>query len=44
MASVPAKRFGTAEEMASVALFLASSDSSYVCGAEIMADGGFGQV
>lgn len=42
--SVPIKRFGTAEEMAKVALFLASDDSSYICGADIMADGGFGQV
>jgi NAD(P)-dependent dehydrogenase (short-subunit alcohol dehydrogenase family) len=43
-ASVPAKRFGTSEEMANVALFLASSDSSFIVGAEIFADGGFGQV
>lgn len=43
-AQVPAKRFGTAEEMAQVALFLASSDSSYLCGADIVADGGFGQI
>lgn len=42
--SVPAKRFGTPEEMANVALFLASSDSSFIVGAEIFADGGFGQV
>lgn len=41
---VPAKRFGSADEMAKVALFLASEDSSYICGAEIMADGGFGQI
>lgn len=41
---VPAHRFGSADEMAKVALFLASDDSSYVCGAEISADGGFGQV
>lgn len=43
-ATVPARRFGTPEEMASIALFLASTDSSYVCGAEIFGDGGFGQV
>ncbi len=42
--SVPAKRFGTAEEMAKVVLFLASSDSSYLCGADITADGGLGQI
>jgi NAD(P)-dependent dehydrogenase (short-subunit alcohol dehydrogenase family) len=41
---VPAHRFGSADEMAKVALFLASDASSYVCGAEITADGGFGQV
>lgn len=42
--STPIKRLGTAEEMAKVALFLASSDSAYICGAEIMADGGMGQI
>ena len=41
---VPAGRFGTPDEMAKVALFLASTDSTYVCGAEIFADGGYGQV
>jgi NAD(P)-dependent dehydrogenase (short-subunit alcohol dehydrogenase family) len=41
---VPAKRFGTAQEMASVALFLASSDSAYIAGADILADGGLGNV
>ncbi len=43
-AQVPLKRFGSADEMAQVALFLGSSASSYVVGAEIVADGGFGQV
>ena len=42
--AVPAHRFGSSEEMAKVALFLASDDSSYICGADISADGGFGQV
>lgn len=42
--TVPIKRFGSADEMAKVALFLASDDSSYIAGADIMADGGFGQV
>jgi NAD(P)-dependent dehydrogenase (short-subunit alcohol dehydrogenase family) len=43
-AIVPAHRFGSAEEIAKVALFLACDDSSYICGADISADGGFGQV
>ena len=42
--TVPAKRFGTADEMAKVALFLSTDDSSYIAGADIMADGGFGQI
>lgn len=41
---LPIKRLGAPEEMANVALFLASSDSSFIVGAEIFADGGFGQV
>lgn len=38
--SVPLKRFGDADEVAGVALFLASADSSYVTGTEITVDGG----
>lgn len=38
-----AGRMGTNEEMAPVALFLASDDSSYMFGAEIQADGGMNQ-
>jgi NAD(P)-dependent dehydrogenase (short-subunit alcohol dehydrogenase family) len=41
---VPLGRVGKSEEMAKVALFLASADSSYVAGAEISADAGWGQV
>lgn len=41
---VPLSRFGTAEEMASVALFLASDQSSFVTGIELFADGGVGQI
>ncbi|MGX1927729.1 SDR family NAD(P)-dependent oxidoreductase [Flagellimonas sp. 2504JD4-2] len=37
-------RFGKAEEIASTALFLASSNSSYITGAEIPVDGGLAQV
>lgn len=43
-AGTPIKRLGQPDEMAKAALFLASDDSSYVVGAELMADGGFGQV
>lgn len=37
----PLKRLGRPEEVANVALFLASDDSSFVVGAEIAADGGW---
>ena len=36
----PSKRFGAASEIASCALFLASDDSAYIVGEEIVVDGG----
>jgi len=41
---VPLQRFADPAEMANVALFLSSTDSSYVTGADIAADGGLAQV
>ncbi len=40
VASIPAGRLGTPEEIAKVALFLASDDAQFVHGAAIMVDGG----
>jgi 3-oxoacyl-[acyl-carrier protein] reductase len=37
---IPLGRFGTVEEMAGVALFLASPLSTYICGQTLVVDGG----
>jgi NAD(P)-dependent dehydrogenase (short-subunit alcohol dehydrogenase family) len=37
---IPRRKMGRPEEIASVALFLASDESSYVNGMELVADGG----
>ena len=39
-AAVPLGRFGTPQEIAKIAVFFASEDSSFVLGAELIADGG----
>lgn len=41
VAQVPAGRFGKPDEIASVVAFLASSDSSFMRGAEVTVDGGW---
>ena len=40
-ASAPLKRLATPEEIAEAILYLASDDSSYVTGSELVIDGGF---
>lgn len=42
--SVPMGRMGSSEEIAAVALFLASSESSFMTGTEVFVDGGAAQV
>jgi NAD(P)-dependent dehydrogenase (short-subunit alcohol dehydrogenase family) len=44
IAAVPLGRFGSPEDIAKAALFLASDDSSYITGIELFVDGGFAQV
>ncbi len=41
---IPMRRRGTSEEMAKAMLFMASDDSSYCVGSELMADGGLTQL
>ena len=40
VADTPLKRFGTVEEVAALCVYLASADSAYMTGAELMLDGG----
>jgi NAD(P)-dependent dehydrogenase (short-subunit alcohol dehydrogenase family) len=42
--AIPRKEFGSSEEIATTALFLASNDSSFVNASEICVDGGLAQI
>ena len=42
--SIPRGSMGRPEEIATAALFLASSDSSFVTGSELFVDGGVAQI
>jgi NAD(P)-dependent dehydrogenase (short-subunit alcohol dehydrogenase family) len=42
LASIPLKRYGTAEEVAGAALYLASPAAAYVSGVVLPVDGGIG--
>lgn len=41
---IPAKRFGSVDEVAKAALFLCSEQASFISGIDLMIDGGFAQV
>lgn len=41
---VPLQRFGSSEEVAKAVLFLASKDSSFIVGEEILVDGGIASI
>ena len=41
---VPMGRFGTPDEIARAAVFLASDDSTFVTGTELFVDGGVAQI
>lgn len=41
---IPLKRFGEADEVATAVVFLASDESRYMLGAELVVDGGFSQL
>ena len=44
LAQIPLKRFGTPDEIASAVLYLASPESAYIVGTELVADGGMSQL
>jgi NAD(P)-dependent dehydrogenase (short-subunit alcohol dehydrogenase family) len=43
-AQIPLKRFGTPDEIASAVLYLASAESAFIVGTELVADGGMSQL